>query len=110
MKLPNGENAVIPTRKVEQYLLSEVHAVGRTKARFFQSLGYQRKDPSVLAADLASIARNEQVSGVTQSRHGTKYVLDGHVTTPSGSSVRIRTIWIVETSRGRPRLVTAYPA
>lgn len=109
MKLPDGENALVPIQKIEQYLLSEVHAIGRAKARFFQSVGYQPRDASVLAADLASIARNEQVSDVAETRHGTKYVVDGNLKTPSGSSVRIRTVWIVEASLDRPRLVTAYP-
>ena len=110
MKLPNGINVAIPTEKVEQYLLSDIHAVGRAKARFFRGVGYGQEDPSVLKADLASIARNEQVPEVIQTRHGTKYILDGRVKTPSGSSVRIRTVWIVEPGSDRPRLVTAYPA
>ena len=110
MKLPDGENALVPLQKVEQYLLSEVHAIGRTKARFFQSVGYQPEEASVLAADLASIARNEQVFDNAETRHGTKYVVDGDLKTPSSSSVRIRTVWIVEPGSGRPRLVTAYPA
>ena len=81
MKLPNGINAAIPTEKVEQYLLSDVHAVGRAKSRFFRGVGYRHEDPSVLEADLAFIARNEQVSEVIQTRHGTKYVMDGRVNT-----------------------------
>ena len=109
MKLPDGENALVPIRKVEKYLLSEAHAIGRTKARFFQSVGYQPEEASVLAADLASIARNEQVFDIVETRHGTKYVVDGDLKTPSGSSVRIRTVWIVEARPDRPRLVTAYP-
>ena len=110
MKLSNGINAAIPTEKVKQYLLSDVHAVGRAKAKFFRGFGYGQEDPSVLKADLASIARNEQVSEAIETRHGTKYILDGRVKTPSGSSVRIRTVWIVESGSDRPRLVTAYPA
>ncbi len=74
MKLPNGENALIPIRKVKHYLLSDAHTIGRAKARFFQSVGYQQENPSVLAADLASIARKEQVYDVVQTRHGAKYV------------------------------------
>lgn len=110
MKLPNGENALIPMSKIERYLLSGTHTVGRTKARFFQSVGYQRANPSVLASDLRSIARTGQVSDVVRTRHGAKYVVDGDLLTPSGSGLRIRTVWIVEAGSNRPRLVTAYPA
>ena len=52
MKLRNGKNAAIPTGKVEQYLLSDVHAVGRAKAIFFRGVGHRQEDPSVLEADL----------------------------------------------------------
>lgn len=110
MKLPNGEVALIPMSKIERYLLSGTHTVGRTKSRFFRSVGYRLANPSDLAAGLRSIARTGQVSDVVQTRHGVKYVVDGDLLTPSDSGVRIRTVWIVETGSDRPRLVTAYPA
>ena len=110
MKLPNGANVLIPMPKVTQYLLSSAHTVGRTKARFFQSVGYQRANPSVLAAGLRTIARMGEVSDIVQTRHGTKYIVNGDLLTPSGSVVRIRTVWIVEAGSEKPRLVTAYPA
>lgn len=41
--------------------------------------------------------------------HGVKYVLDGRMETPGGDTPMVRTIWIVDRGRDRPRLVTAYP-
>jgi hypothetical protein len=38
MELPNKSNAFVATGKVLDYLLSETHAVGRSKARFFGSV------------------------------------------------------------------------
>jgi hypothetical protein len=36
MKLPTRENAFVPPSKLKDYLLSETHVVGRSKAKFFR--------------------------------------------------------------------------
>ena len=110
MNLPNGEAAVIAAAKITDYLLSESHAVGRAKARFFREVGYDPENPSLLMADLSAVARNEAVTEVVETDYGSKYILDGAVTTPSGSVVRLRTVWIVDAGQTIPRFVTAYPA
>ena len=38
MKLANGELARVALEKIEGYLLSDSHPVGRSKARFFRSV------------------------------------------------------------------------
>jgi hypothetical protein len=38
--LPNAEHAIIERAKLEDYLLSFSHPVGRFKARFFAALGF----------------------------------------------------------------------
>jgi len=40
MRLPNGTNAYVPREKLVEYLLSETHAVGKSKARFFRGFGF----------------------------------------------------------------------
>ena len=35
MNVPNYETAFIPILKIEDYLLSESHSVGKSKAKFF---------------------------------------------------------------------------
>ena len=42
MKLPGADQAVIPTEKLRDYLLSPQHARGSSKAVFFAALGYTR--------------------------------------------------------------------
>ena len=110
MKLPNGRSAVIPIAKITGYLLSESHAVGRAKARFFLGVGYRIEEPEALENDLASIAANEQVSDVVETGHGTKYIVNSVAKTPSGADIRLRTVWIIETGEETPRFVTAYPS
>jgi hypothetical protein len=89
--------------------LSETHAVGRLKAVFFKSLGFTEDEVSVLEDSLIDIAGANEVTSQIQTDFGTKYIIEGNLLTPAGPSVRLCTVWIVEHSDPRPRLVTAYP-
>ncbi|MEA2085294.1 MAG: hypothetical protein U9O82_13860 [Thermodesulfobacteriota bacterium] len=110
MMLPNCEQAHIPELKLTNYLLSETHAVGKAKAKFFRSLGYTEANAHQLANALLMIAKSEEVSQKITTIYGTKYIVEGEVVTPSGNTSRIRTVWVVEPHDQRPRFVTAYPA
>lgn len=109
MRLPNAAEAHIPPAKLKDYLLSEKHAIGKSKARFFRSVGFDETNVPQLEQVLLTIARAGHVKDIVVSPHGTKYVIDGSVKTPSGVVARIRTIWIIETGQETPRFVTAYP-
>ena len=110
MNLPNSEYAYVPHEKLSQYLLSESHPAGRSKARFFRRMGYPEDAPAILERDLLSIAQREEISKVVESVHGMKYIVDGSVTSPNGAFIHLRTIWIIEEASQTPRFVTAYPA
>lgn len=109
MELPNKSDAYIPPEKVTGYLLSETHAVGKSKARYFRSHGFHDGNADKLIQGLLAIAQNEQVRDVETSTHGKKYIIDGELETPKGVMIRARTIWIIENDQGSPRFVTAYP-
>ena len=110
MKLPNNENAYVSPIKLRAYLLSETHSVGRAKAKFFRSAGFNESNADLLKEGLRIIARSEDVRGEVTSEHGGKYIIDGQLLTPAGEILRIRTVWIVDEGQTRPRFVTAYPA
>jgi len=110
MSLPNYEKAYVPKQKVRDYLLSETHAVGKAKAKYFRSLGYTEENADQLAGDLLNIAKSEGVRQEIASDYGTKYIIDGDLVTPIGTTVRLRTVWVTESYDERPRFVTAYPA
>ncbi|SRR5712692_3564987 len=110
MKLPNGENAYIPPPKLVGYLLSETHSVGRPKAKFWRAVGFAETSVEMLERGLLAIAYSEDVKEVVSSPHGVKYIIEGALQTPTGRTVQVRTVWIIETSQTRPRFVTAYPA
>ncbi|MEW6718525.1 MAG: DUF6883 domain-containing protein [Chloroflexota bacterium] len=108
LQLPDKANAYVPPRKPVDYLLSETHAVGKSKAKFFRSLGFNKTTVSELEQGLLEIAQTGQVKERLDSPHGAKYVIDGPLRTPRGTFVQVRTIWIVEEQQA-PRFVTAYP-
>ncbi len=110
MKMPNKENAVVAESKLKSYLLSETHSVGKSKAKFFIEAGFGRDTLEVLEHSLMVIAQSEEVTEVVSSLHGVKYVIDGMLETPNRQQIAIRTIWIIDRDRDRPRFVTAYPA
>ncbi len=109
MKLPIWQSAYVPSAKLNGYLLSEVHPVGRAKAQFLKNLGYDISNSSTLERDLLTLAREGDVADTITSEYGTKYVVTGVISTPSGETVLLRTVWIIDRGDSRPRFVTAYP-
>ncbi len=110
MKLPNLANAYIPPPKLKDYLLSETHAIGKSKAKFLRAFGFDETNVNVLAQALIAIAQSEEVKEVISSPYGTKYVIEGSLQTPMGRLVQVQTVWVIETEQNMPRFVTAYPA
>jgi hypothetical protein len=109
MQLPNRARAYIPQEKLVDYLLSETHAIGKSKAKFFRALGFGEKNIGQLEQGLLAIAQTEDVKESITSSHGTKYIIDGSMKTPRGVVIQLRTVWIIEPMQGNPRFVTAYP-
>ncbi len=109
MKLQNKERAYVPLAKLLDYLLSETHPVGKSKAKYLRSLGFNEANLNMLKEGLLSIARSEDVKDEVRSSHGVKYVIDGTLQTPLGAIIRLRTIWVIDKDMERPRFITAYP-
>lgn len=117
MKLPSADRAVVDPRKVREYLLSDSHPIGRSKAAFFRALGYSQMAWKRLAADLVVHAQEGDVTSIEVSRYGRKYEVRGTLQGPSGRAAGTVAVWIVlhEDPHGDlhdddvPRLVTAYP-
>jgi hypothetical protein len=77
MKLPNRGSAYVQREKLADYLLSDRHPDGRSKARLLRTLGFDMLDVGALKAALLVIARSEEVEVVVNTVHGAKYVIDG---------------------------------
>jgi hypothetical protein len=109
MKLPNAQAARVERKKLEGYLLSSTHPIGRSKAKFFIAANFSENDVVILERALLELARTGEVAEISTSPHGVKYAVDGMLSNPSGQRLKLRTIWIVEAGETSPRLVTAYP-
>lgn len=109
MELPNRENAYIPLSKLKDYLLSETHSVGKSKAKLLRSSGFNETNVTSLKEGLLAIAHSEQLIETDASPHGIKYIIEGELKTPTGGAIKMRTVWIIDKGQERPRFVTAYP-
>lgn len=109
MKLPNNNKAIISRDKLTDYVLSETHATGKFKAKFFHKYGFGEANVHLLEKALRKLAKSQEVTDILTSEYGIKYIIDGEIETPSGKTARIRTIWIIEKSQISPRFVTVYP-
>ena len=92
MKLPNHKNASVSLSKISNYLISETHPVGKWKAKIFLSHGYTPTTIDALRDGLLSIAHEEEVKGIVNSKYGTKYIIDGNLKTPNGQELIVKTV------------------
>ncbi len=109
MKLPQGDKAIVPEEKLLDYILSETHYTGKFKAKFFRSLGFKEVNVTLLEKALRKIAKSVQITSLSVSPYGTKYILDGKIISPTKQEVKIRSIWIIEKGQTKPRFITMYP-
>lgn len=107
MKLPNIENVLVEESKITSYLLSEENSGG--KSAFFIAFGFTIEDWQILKDALIQHASSHEVKHASETKHGVKYIIEGEMQTPDSRSPQVRTVWIVDTNKDAPRLVTAYP-
>lgn len=100
---------MVTREKVADYLLNRAHPDNGGKAAFFEGLGFRRREWKMLAKALMALAAGTDVTTSTESPHGRKYVIVGHVKSSSGNTAAVQTTWIVDKGREAARLVTAYP-
>lgn len=109
MRLPAAAAAIVVPAKVRDYLLAPEHPLGRSKARFFESLGFERRHWELLQEALLAVARTGNVSHGSTSPYGQKYLVDAMLQGPNGRHAAVRTVWLVLRGEQRPRFVTAFP-
>lgn len=109
MNLPNADTAIVPVAKMRDYLLDPEHPAGGGKAGFFLAMGFHPDRWRLLADALREMIDIAPVTQTLESRHGTKYIVEGNLMTPTARRVHVRTVWIIEPGESAPRFVTAYP-
>ena len=108
--LPNADNAFVEPGKMANYLLSDTHAIGAPKARFFKRFGFTASHPDELTAALLLHAKSHDAVAQPPTIHGTKYVVTGPLPCPDGRLPLIKAVWVVDAGQTAPRFVTAVPA
>jgi hypothetical protein len=107
-KLPNPEKAVVETRKLRGYCLSQEHPRGKHKARVFASaLGLTADDSEELRRALLSAAVSEEAAPAEGDEYGQRYVLDFEMSTEAGNAT-VRSGWIVRSGEDFPRFTSCW--
>jgi hypothetical protein len=109
MILPNAASAHIPLAKLTEYLLMLAHPDGGSKAHVFYSHGYDPSNVEELESALLDLARTGSRTGTRRTVGGINHTVVGALDTPRGTTLWVRTVWVVEDGDSRPRFVTAYP-
>jgi hypothetical protein len=109
MKLPHAHLATVPEAKVTRYLLNPAHPAGGSKAAFFLRFGFTAVRWQQLAEALVLHAQHNQAVETEQTRHGTRYAVDGPLSAPDGTVLNIRSAWYIDPGSDTPRFVTAHP-
>jgi hypothetical protein len=109
LKLPNYELAVVPQRKITEYLLSPTHPDGRSKEKFFTAFGFTVDEWETLATALINHVADNDVTKVEDSPFGTRYVVKGILLSPDSRNPLILSAWFIETGDNIPKFVTAHP-
>ena len=109
MKIPNADQAIVPSRKLTHYLLSATHRDGQHKAAFFRSFGFTLDEWERLASALLLHVRSSDVSEVVPTPFGQNYVVEGPLPSPDGRSPSVRAVWFVAKDAEAATFATAYP-
>ena len=106
--LPQGDLAIVDLRKLDGYVLDEMHPRGRHKARVFAAaLGLRRADADWLRSAILAGILGAEAHEESGDRFGGRWRVD-LVLIRRGRNARVRTHWLLPADGSPPRLVTCY--
>jgi hypothetical protein len=108
VQLPFSSEASVGQDKLVNYLLSMQHPHGRSKAIFFQRLGFLLDEPDQLRDSLRDLALTTDMTEIA-FEYGLKYIGTGAILSPTGRQAAVTTVWILRNGAPPPQLVTAFP-
>ncbi|MBV8753778.1 MAG: hypothetical protein JO328_13040 [Hyphomicrobiales bacterium] len=108
-RLLHLDRAIVPRAKIVNYLLSDRHSGGRSKAQFLAHFGFRAQDWHILRDALITHATANDITASYHTPFGTKHEIDGPLPTPDGRAPIVRVIWFVQSQETVPRLVTLVP-
>ncbi len=113
-------DGTVDPRKLEDYLLSPTHPVGKHKARLWRSVfGVNRGDGALLERLIREQLRQSQAEPVKKEEKEFREdplkvvrlweVVIPHFEGPNGNTGAVLTAWALAPEGARPWLTTAYP-
>lgn len=108
MLLPNAQGAIIHEAKLRGYPLSEMHPVGRFKARFFAALGFTEVNWREFSAARRAQHLTEPATPGSAVAFGQTYTIRAIPKGPTGAAL-VTSVWFLPTGDAAARFVTAYP-
>lgn len=109
MLLPNAEHAIIERAKLEDYLLSFSHPIGRFKARFFAGLGFSAERWDTLEQALRAQHLGHDAAPGVADGFGQPFTIRAILQGPTGRSAVVVSVWFIRAGETQPRFLTAYP-
>ena len=110
MKIPNNNQSYVADNKITDYLLSEIHEIGKHKADFFKRFGFDLANIETFKDSLIQHSIDRDIENTKNTDFGIKYELKCSINTPDKRNPCIVTVWIIEKGKEEPKLVTAYPS
>jgi outer membrane receptor for Fe3+-dicitrate len=98
-------NSVIPSAKLSNYLL--IRLPKDDKSQFLDRGGYSIENWQQLDRDLRSQILSLEAEQMENTRYGEKYMIKGSLTSPNGTILQVKTVWMVTPSE--TRFVTLVP-
>ena len=103
--LPNYQNAVIPSNKLERYSLDPTHARGKHKAIVFKSaLGFDQSNWETLKQSIFDELPYHKAAATKEDSWGKRYKVLLSIEGPNGNTADVVVTWIIKAGTDYPSL------
>jgi len=75
MKIPNNHHSFVADNKITDFLLSDIHEIGKHKADFFNRFGFSISDVDTFKGSLIQHSIDRDIEKTKDSDFGIKYEL-----------------------------------
>jgi hypothetical protein len=99
----------IDIKKLKGYLLNLLHPDGGSKAKLLMEFGFNSGDYITLKNAILNHAAKNDINKIVTTEFAEKYMVEGHLETPSKRRLIVRSIWAKELRGKKIKFVTLYP-
>ncbi|TVR83696.1 MAG: hypothetical protein EA412_00735 [Chitinophagaceae bacterium] len=99
----------ISDSKIDNYLLSHEHPVGRHKAKVLKRYGFDLSIKNLFIRKIRQLVNEHKVNHVEKNEFGIKFIVDGIIISKKKVKLSLRTVWMVLKNTEIATLITIYP-